>query len=245
MTDEEKAEYAIVLTEEEQEEKSRKRAEKKAEKDAIKKAATEEAKLAKKAAKSGKSKSPLKVFEPIESDSDEQIEELKESNVPATILKQPSSKKVKEQGQKSPAKRQPKKKEQKSPIKKAVINSAKIDPFDASIYQLQANGEKVETTFRKVTRNAKLIMVVNTADEPNNAKKHFEDMVDLQRKYGGRGLQILAFPSDSFDLEKRSDEEIFNWAKENYDLNLPIFSKVAVNEENTHPIYVKIKSMVN
>ena len=68
-------------------------------------------------------------------------------------------------------------------------------------------------------------------------------MTELQEKYGDRGFTVLAFPSHSFRQERKDNAEIYDWAVDEYGANYPIFEKIVVNGDDTHPIYANLKAM--
>ena len=55
-------------------------------------------------------------------------------------------------------------------------------------------------------------------------------------------LEILGFPCNQFgEQEPGSDAEIQEFCSLNYGVSFPLFSKVEVNGENTHPLFVYLK----
>merc|ERR1711879_489580 len=57
-----------------------------------------------------------------------------------------------------------------------------------------------------------------------------------------RGLEILAFPSNSFGEEPLEDEEIQLLIKERYDVTFPVMSKIDMNGDSTSPLFAFLKS---
>jgi glutathione peroxidase len=54
---------------------------------------------------------------------------------------------------------------------------------------------------------------------------------------------VLGFPCNQFGAqEPGSEKEIASFCSTNYDVTFPMFSKVEVNGENTHPLYQALKS---
>ena len=70
-------------------------------------------------------------------------------------------------------------------------------------------------------------------------------MSTLHSRYHAQGLRILAFPCNQFASEEPgTNQEIKQFAAERgakYD----IFSKIEVNGENTHPLYIYLKLVQN
>lgn len=68
-------------------------------------------------------------------------------------------------------------------------------------------------------------------------------MTKMYDQLHSRGLEILAFPCNQFfSQENGSEAEIKKFVKENFNANFPIFSKVEVNGENTHPLFVYLRN---
>jgi glutathione peroxidase len=64
----------------------------------------------------------------------------------------------------------------------------------------------------------------------------------LWRKYGARGLTVLGFPCNQFGgQEPGSEAEIGKFCSLTYDVSFPMFAKVDVNGEDTHPIFALLK----
>ena len=66
---------------------------------------------------------------------------------------------------------------------------------------------------------------------------HHPDIMKL-----GQGFVVLGFPCDQFGhQEPGSEDEIREFCSLNYDVSFPMFSKVEVNGEGTHPLYRYLK----
>jgi len=60
----------------------------------------------------------------------------------------------------------------------------------------------------------------------------------LYKKYEPKGLEILAFPTNSFTVEPKNDSEIKDFfTKDEFKVTYPLFSKIDVNGPNTHDVY--------
>ncbi|MGM0640868.1 MAG: glutathione peroxidase [Thermotogota bacterium] len=90
----------------------------------------------------------------------------------------------------------------------------------------------------------KVVLVVNTASKCGFTPQ-YEDLQKLYEEYKDQGFEILAFPCNQFGSQEPGDnEEIRSFCKLNYDVTFPIFDKIDVNGENTHPIYKYLKENV-
>lgn len=87
-------------------------------------------------------------------------------------------------------------------------------------------------------------LVVNVAslcgytDSTYKALKRLQDILG----FGGK-FNVLAFPCNQFgDQEPYDDETIFNFAKNNYDVEFPMFSKIDVIGEEADPAFKNLIS---
>jgi glutathione peroxidase len=64
----------------------------------------------------------------------------------------------------------------------------------------------------------------------------------MYQKYKDSGLQILGFPCGQFmGQELSTDKEIRNFIDKKFNVDFPMFSKIEVNGNNTHPIFKYLK----
>ncbi len=107
---------------------------------------------------------------------------------------------------------------------------------DVSIYNFDAttiDGEEISLSRYK----GNVLLIVNVASYCGYTK-HYKGLEELFRKYKDRGFAVLGFPCNQFGKqEPRTNEEIKNFCKTNYDVTFPLFSKIEVNGENAHPLY--------
>lgn len=88
---------------------------------------------------------------------------------------------------------------------------------------------------------AKVVIVVNTASKCGLTPQ-YEWLEDLYKKYKDDGLVILGFPCNQFGNQEPWDEKsISEWCLINYWVTFPMFAKIEVNGENTHPIFEYLK----
>ncbi len=88
----------------------------------------------------------------------------------------------------------------------------------------------------------KVLLVVNTASQCGFTPQ-YKGLQELHARYKDRGFEVLGFPCDQFGhQEPGNDEEIKSFCEVNYGVEFPLFSKIEVNGENTHPVYKFLKS---
>lgn len=87
----------------------------------------------------------------------------------------------------------------------------------------------------------KVMLIVNVASKCGFTPQ-YKGLEELYREYKGKGLEVLGFPCNQFGAQEPGDEnEIKNFCSLTYDVSFPMFAKVDVNGENTHPLYSYLK----
>ena len=90
--------------------------------------------------------------------------------------------------------------------------------------------------------SAKAYLIVNTVSECGFTPQ-YKGLEHLWQTYRDKGLQILGFPCNQFGgQEPGSDAEISQFCELNYGVTFPLFSKVDVNGDNAHPLFVALKA---
>ena len=115
--------------------------------------------------------------------------------------------------------------------------------FKTSLY---ANYEKVFFDFKINSINGKVIdfkdykgkvvLMVNTASYCGFTKQ-YSDLQELWDKYKDKGLIVLAIPSNSFNQEKNSNDEVKKFCEVNFKINFPISKITDVKGERAHEIF--------
>ena len=87
----------------------------------------------------------------------------------------------------------------------------------------------------------KVLLVVNVASKCGFTPQ-YEGLEKLYEKYKNRGFEVLGFPCNQFLSQEPGDEaEIKNFCSLTYNVSFPLFAKIDVNGENTHPLYEIMK----
>jgi len=87
----------------------------------------------------------------------------------------------------------------------------------------------------------KVLLIVNTASGCGFTPQ-YAGLEGLRQKYGKRGLVVLGFPCNQFGNQEPGDEAaIGEFCSLTYDVTFPLFAKVDVNGEDTHPIFAFLK----
>jgi len=113
---------------------------------------------------------------------------------------------------------------------KASENYEKIF-FDFSINSV--SGKLINLSEYK----GKVVLIVNTASYCGFTKQ-YDDLQKLWLKYKNDGLIVLGIPSNSFNQEKDSNEEVKNFCEVNFNISFPMTSIYDVKGEKAHDIYL-------
>jgi glutathione peroxidase len=85
----------------------------------------------------------------------------------------------------------------------------------------------------------KVVLVVNTASRCGYTGQ-YEDLEAMQRRYGGRGLVVLGFPSNDFGQEPGSNAEIAAFCFDTYGVAFPMFARGSVVGPDADPLFVEL-----
>jgi glutathione peroxidase len=87
----------------------------------------------------------------------------------------------------------------------------------------------------------KAVLIVNTASKCGFTPQ-YEGLEQLWEQYRDKGLVILGFPCNQFGQQEPGDEgAISEFCELNFGVTFPLFKKIDVNGEHTHPLYVQLK----
>lgn len=88
----------------------------------------------------------------------------------------------------------------------------------------------------------KTLLIVNVASKCGFTPQ-YKGLEDLYRKFKDRGLVVLGFPCNQFGAQEPGNaDEIKSFCSLTYDVTFPLFAKVDVNGDQTHPLYAYLKS---
>ena len=107
--------------------------------------------------------------------------------------------------------------------------------YDKVFYDLQINSISGELIDFKDYKD-KAVLVVNTASYCGFTKQ-YEGLQKLWEKYESRGLIVLGIPSDTFNQEKKSNEDVKKFCEVNFNINFPMSAITDVKGEKAHEIF--------
>lgn len=117
-----------------------------------------------------------------------------------------------------------------------LVMNAEVPPSPGSIYDFKMkdiDGKDVPLSKYK----GKVILVVNVASKCGLTPQYegLQKLYDAKKK---EGLVILGFPANNFGgQEPGTEAEIKEFCSMNYKVSFPMFSKISVKGEDTHPLY--------
>lgn len=88
----------------------------------------------------------------------------------------------------------------------------------------------------------KVALVVNTASKCGFTPQ-YDGLEKLYEKYRDRGFVILGFPCNQFAAQEPGDDaEIAKFCSLEFGVTFPMFAKIDVNGDGTHPLYQFLKA---
>ncbi|QYO77086.1 glutathione peroxidase [Devosia salina] len=88
----------------------------------------------------------------------------------------------------------------------------------------------------------KVVLIVNVASQCGSTPQ-YEGLEALYRQFRDQGLVVLGFPCNQFgEQEPGSSEEIARFCAVNFGVSFPLFERIEVNGEGTHPLYAWLKA---
>ena len=88
----------------------------------------------------------------------------------------------------------------------------------------------------------KVLLIVNVASHCGFTPQ-YTGLEALWQKYRKRGLAVLGFPCNQFGGQEPGDEvAIGEFCSRTYDVSFPMFAKVDVNGDATHPVFAFLKA---
>jgi len=107
--------------------------------------------------------------------------------------------------------------------------------YDKLFYDFKINDISGKELNLNDYRN-KIILLVNTASYCGFTKQ-YDDLQKVWDKYKNKNLVVLGIPSNSFNQEKKTNNEVKEFCEFNFNINFPITEITNVKGNNAHPIY--------
>ncbi|HET8896225.1 MAG TPA: glutathione peroxidase [Protaetiibacter sp.] len=87
--------------------------------------------------------------------------------------------------------------------------------------------------------DGQVLLIVNVASRCGLAPQ-YEQLEELKKKYGPRGFDVLAFPSNQFLQELSNMDDILEYCSMTWGVTFPVFDKVRVNGKKAAPLYKEL-----
>ncbi len=114
------------------------------------------------------------------------------------------------------------------------MNKMTLFPYTQEISTIEGNTTNLEKY------RGDVLLIVNTASECGFTPQ-YEGLEALYQQYADEGFVVLGFPCSQFgNQEPGTEEEIVTFC-ESYKVSFPMHSKINVNGEETHPLFVFLK----
>lgn len=109
-----------------------------------------------------------------------------------------------------------------------------------AVYQIPVRRlDGTDTTL--VRYRGKVLLIVNVASACGFTPQ-YAGLEALYRSRQKQGLVILGFPCNQFGKQEPGcAADIETFTRDNYDVTFPLFEKIQVNGDNTHPLYRLLK----
>ena len=82
----------------------------------------------------------------------------------------------------------------------------------------------------------KVVLIVNTASYCGFTKQYSE-LQELWDQYKSKGLIVFGVPSNSFNQEKKNDEDVKKFCEVNFNISFPLSSITEVKGQNVHELF--------
>ena len=107
--------------------------------------------------------------------------------------------------------------------------------YDKSFYDFKINDITGKELDLNDYRN-KVILLVNTASYCGFTKQ-YDDLQKVWDKYKNKNFIVLGVPSNSFNQEMKTNNEVKEFCEFNFKINFPVTEITNVKGDNAHPIY--------
>lgn len=123
-----------------------------------------------------------------------------------------------------------------APAPAAKPSEATVSPMVLSHSAKSIDGKPVDLSSYK----GKVVLIVNTASKCGLTPQ-YEGLQAMYTRHKAAGLEILGFPCNDFmSQEPGTEAEIAQFCTARYSVTFPMFAKVAVKGEGTHPLYKQL-----
>ena len=107
--------------------------------------------------------------------------------------------------------------------------------YEKTFYDLNIESITGEIINFKEYEN-KAVLVVNTASYCGFTSQ-YDELQELWDNYKSKGLIVLGVPSDTFNQEKKTNDEVKKFCDVNFNINFPLSTITKVKGDDAHDIF--------
>jgi glutathione peroxidase len=123
----------------------------------------------------------------------------------------------------------------------ALTTSTGATEPDPTIYEHRARTIEGEDVGLEAYRG-QVLLIVNTASKCGFTGQ-YKDLEAVHQRFQDRGFAVLGFPCNDFGgQEPGSEADIQSFCEERYGVSFPLFAKVKVKGEGTHPLFSDLQA---
>ena len=115
------------------------------------------------------------------------------------------------------------------------FKSMALANYEKVFYDLSIEGISGDTIHFSEFKN-KVVLVINTASYCGFTSQ-YEELQVLWDKYKSKGLIVLGVPSNSFNQEKKNNNDVKEFCEVNFNISFPLSTITEVKGENAHEIF--------
>ena len=115
------------------------------------------------------------------------------------------------------------------------FKNSSADNYEKVFYDLKIESISGEIIDFNEYRN-KVVLVVNTASYCGFTKQYGE-LQELWDQYKSKGLIVLGVPSNSFNQEKKNNEDVKKFCEVNFNISFPLANITDVKGKNVHELF--------
>ena len=107
--------------------------------------------------------------------------------------------------------------------------------YEKKFYDFSIESITGETINFKDYKN-QVVLVVNTASYCGFTKQ-YEELQKLWDLYKSKGLVVIGVPSNSFNQEKKDNDEVKEFCEVNFNIDFPLSTITEVKGKNSHELF--------
>ena len=115
------------------------------------------------------------------------------------------------------------------------FNNATVGNYEKVFYDFKIESITGEIIDFNKYKN-KVILIVNTASYCGFTKQYGE-LQELWDQYKSKGLVVFGVPSNSFNQEKKNDEDVKKFCEVNFNISFPLSTITEVKGRNAHELF--------